>query len=81
MFCTTHHGFAEAALTADTLPGICDVKDEPYLESTGLQPAGFKLRPKLNKQVVKADYISGTAFWSSICSYSTVPFSLWTWGK
>lgn len=75
VFCTTHHCFAEAALPADTLPGMCDA-EEHYLESTGLQPARSKLWPQLTRQVVKADYISGPAFWSSI--YSTFPFSLWT---
>lgn len=61
MFSTTHHCFAEVALTADTVLGICDA-EEHYLESTGLQPASFKLWPKLIKQVVKAGYTSGPAF-------------------
>lgn len=65
VFCTTSHGFAEAALTADTHPVICDAKEQHYLDSRGLQPASCKLRPKLNKQVVKADCIKVLHFGSA----------------
>lgn len=44
------------------LLGNCDAEEQHYLETTALQPASFKLWPKLIKQVVKADYISGSAF-------------------
>lgn len=73
MICTTHHSFAEAALTADTLPVICDAEEQHYLESTGLQPAGSKLRAKLIKGVVKADYISRAAFGPAFICVLTAP--------
>lgn len=73
MFCTTHHSFAEAALTADTLPVICDAEEQHYLESTGLQPAGSKLWPKLIKRVVKADYISHAALGPAFVFVLTAP--------
>lgn len=70
-FCTTHHSFAEAALTGDTLPGICGAEEQHYLESTELQPASFKLWPKLIKRVVKAN--SGPALGPAFVFVLTAP--------